>query len=490
MRCNNCGKTVPNTTINCPYCSKQIDPNQVYVDKSLLEEPTTPNNPKDKIIEFSKKKENRSIVLGFAGLALLLVVLVFVGIAKLFSGGPKVDDALINKYFTDTYDHIMETYVSNLGNSGKYSLTASINENQVHYEGEYNLKLIERYFDISGAKKPTGATGDIIISDEDNFEFLTFLDNNKLHIDSKDFYKQELIYELPDEQGFLSASKLNVKNMANSLYDVFTYLHKEISPTIDSKSQTIQIGDNKIKGVYKVSWELDKNTKLEIIKEGFKTIEDDAAFLNEYSKMTGKSKEEIIKIFEAYKSTLTYRVKNGKADPSYFNVYADKKKVHRLEVIYVTDSDKYNIQLTMGNNTDYIVVKKNDKDYIDFKITKNEKELTNGVHKTLSFIYKDKNNNVTGDLVLDTNNRPNIKQKKSSSEAINVFDLSQEDQNTVKNDANSLLGYGLYDKLIDYVKPICSPELSCTCDDETEMCTCNKGSTFVTCKKSQIENKE
>ena len=111
-------------------------------------------------------------------------------------------------------------------------------------------------------------------------------------------------------------------------------------------------------------------------------------------------------------------------------------------------------------------------------------------HKTLSFIYKDPNNNVSGDLVLDTDNKPNIKQKKSSTDAINVFDLSQEDQNTIKNDANSLLVYGLYDKLIDYVKPICSPELSCTCDDTTEMCTCNKGSTFVTCKKSQIENKE
>ena len=222
MRCNNCGKTVPNTTINCPYCSNQIDPNQVFVDKSLLEEPNVPNNPKDKIIEFSKKKENRSIVLGFVGVALLLVIIVIVGIAKLFSGSSKITDEVFNKFMNETYDHIFETYISNAGNQGKYSLTASINENQIHYEGEYNLKLIERYFDISGAKKPTGQTGDIIISDEDNFEFQTFLSSNNLTIKSKDFYNKELIYELPDENGFLKASKLNIKNMSNSIFDIIT----------------------------------------------------------------------------------------------------------------------------------------------------------------------------------------------------------------------------------------------------------------------------
>ena len=490
MRCNNCGKTVPNTTINCPYCSNKIDPNQVYVDKSLLEDTNVASTPKDKIIEFSKKKENRSIVLGFIGVALLLVIIVFVGIAKLFSGGSKVDEALVNKFFSDTYDHILETYVSNAGNSGKYSLTASINENQVHYEGEYNLKLIDRYFDLSGAKKPTGETGDIIISDEDNFEFLTFINDNNLYIDSKDFYNKELMYELPDEQGFLKASKLNVKNLSNSLYDVFmNEVIKGINPIIDGKSKSIQIGDS-TKKVYKLSWEFDKNTKLEVIKNAFKALEDDGAFLNEYARMTGKTKEDIINLLEAYKSTLTYRVKNSNVDSSFFNVYADKHKVHRIEIIYVNEDAKYNIQLTFGNNTDYINVKKNDKDYIDFKVTKNEKELTNGVHKTLSFIYKDTDNNISGDLVLDTENKPNIKRKKSNEEVVNIYDLSQEDQNIIKNNANSLLGYGIYDRLIDYVKPKCSPELSCTCDDQTNMCTCNKGATFVTCSKEQITKKE
>ena len=212
--------------------------------------------------------------------------------------------------------------------------------------------------------------------------------------------------------------------------------------------------------------------------------------MNEYSKMTGKSKEEIIKIFENYKTTLTYRIKNSNVDPAYLNVYFDKKKVLRIEIKYADENGKYVIQLTFGNNTDYINVKKDGKEVLDFKVTKNEKELTNGIHKTLSFIYKDLSNNVSGDLVIDTINHPNIKRLKNSEEVVNIFDLSQEDQNIVKNNANSLLGYGLYDKLIDYVKPICSSELTCTCNDETELCTCNKGSTFVTCKKSQIENKE
>ncbi len=487
MRCNNCGKTVPNTTIDCPYCSNRIDPNQVYVDKSLLEENNVPNNPTDKIIEFSKKKENRSIVFGFIGIALLLVILLIVGIGKLFTGSSKVNDEIFYKFVSETYDHIFESYVSNSGNQGNFSLTASINEKQIHYEGEYNLKLIERYFDISGAKKPIDTGKDIIIGDEDNFKFLTFISGNNLYLDSADIYNKELIYELPDENGFLSASKLNVKNLANSFYDVFVDTLKDTSYTTESTK--IQINDEN-KKVYKISWEFDKETKLETIKNVFEQIEDDGAFLNEYSRMSGKTKEEIINMLESYKTTLTYRVKNSKVDSSYINIYLDKKKVHRIELIYVNENGEYNIQLTLGNNTDYINVKKNNKDYIDFKITKTEKELTNGVHKTLSFVYRDQSNNVSGDLVLDTVNRPNIKRQKASEEAVNIYDLSQEEQNTIKNDANSLIGYSLYDKLLDYVKPKCTPDLSCTCDDTTELCTCNKGATFITCKKSQIETKE
>ena len=487
MRCNNCGKIVPNTTIDCPYCSNKIDPNQVYVDKSLLEVNNTPNNPKDKIIEFSKKKENRSIVFGFVGVALVLVIIIIVGIGSLFTGGSKADDAIFYKFVSETYDHIMETYVSNSGNQGKYTLTASINEKQSHYEGEYNLKLIERYFDISGSKKPFDTKSDIIIGEEDNFSFLTFLSGNNLYVDSRDFYSKELIYELPDENGFLKASKLNLKNMAGSLYDIFVDTLKNTS--YNTESTKIKINDES-KKVYKVSWEFDKNTKLDVIKNGFKAIEDDAAFLNEYTRMTGKSKEEVINIFESYKTTLTYRVKNSKVESSYLNVYMDKKKVHRIEVIYVDENGKYVVQLTFGNNTDYINVKKNDKEIIDFKITKTEKELTNGVHKTLSFIYKGGDTNISGDLMLDTINRPNIKRQKVADDAINLFDLSTEDQNLVKENANTFIGYGIYDKFIDYVKPLCSPELSCTCDDSTEQCTCSKGSTFVICKKSQIENKE
>ena len=69
MRCNNCGKTVPNTTVNCPYCTKQIDPNQLYVDSSIIEKSPVANTPKEKIIEFAKKKENRMIVIGFGAVA-------------------------------------------------------------------------------------------------------------------------------------------------------------------------------------------------------------------------------------------------------------------------------------------------------------------------------------------------------------------------------------------------------------------------------------
>ena len=56
MRCNNCGKTVPNTTINCPYCSQKIDPNQLYVDKSIVEEEPAPTSTKDKLLSFARKR--------------------------------------------------------------------------------------------------------------------------------------------------------------------------------------------------------------------------------------------------------------------------------------------------------------------------------------------------------------------------------------------------------------------------------------------------
>ena len=47
----------------------------------------------------------------------------------------------------------------------------------------------------------------------------------------------------------------------------------------------------------------------------------------------GMSVDQMIDMLESYKTTLTYRVKNSNVDSSYFNVYADKKKVHRIEII-------------------------------------------------------------------------------------------------------------------------------------------------------------
>ena len=48
------------------------------------------------------------------------------------------------------------------------------------------------------------------------------------------------------------------------------------------------------------------------------------------------------------------------------------------------------------------------------------------------------------------------------------------------------MGYNWFDSLLDYVKPICSGELKCTCNDETNLCSCNQGTTFVTCTKDEL----
>ena len=489
MRCNNCGKTVPNTTINCPYCLKDIDPNQEFVDSSIINQEQTPTNPKDKIIAFARKSENKTIVIGFAVVAVFIVILILLGIISIFNKGNKVDDTVFRKYVSKTYDHLTETFLPGNGNSGKYSLTASVNEKQFHYEGEYDLKLIDRYFALSASKSDISNQDDIIISEEENFEFETYLLKNLLYINSKDFYNKDLYYELPDKNNFLSASKLNVKNLANGVYDTFAEVLKNAD--YDTSKENIEIGNNKIKA-YKISYKLDKDAKLKYIKNIIKVIKEDSSFINEYSKMTGKTKEEIIKMIEGYESTYNFRIKNSKAEASYLNVYVTKDDVKRIELILVTENDTYDIKLSFGNNTDYINVKKNKDDYIDFTITKTDKELANGIHKTLSFVFRGFDNTISGDLVLDTNNKPNIRRKTASEDAVNAYNLSQEDKVIVGNNVYSLMGYNWFDNLIDYVKPICSGDLNCTCNDETNTCSCNQGTTFVVCTKDEInnENKE
>ena len=483
MRCNNCGKTVPNTTVNCPYCSKDIDPNQMYIDNSVIEQPVESNNIKDKLLSFARKSENKPIVIGFGIVAVFLVVIILLGIVSLFTKGNKADDKLFQKFVSQTYDHLTETFMPSNGNSGKYSLTASINEKQFHYEGEYSLKIVDRYFDLSASKTDISNNSDIIISEDENFEFETYLLKNILYINSRDFYNQDMYYELPDKEGFLTASKLNVKSLTNGVYDTFAEILK--NQNYDTSKETIEIGNNKVK-TYKISYKFDKDTKLKIIKNSVKIIKEDSSFLNEYSKMSGKTKDEIIKMIEAYETTLNYKVKNSKAEPSYLNVYVTSKDVKRIELIIVTEEDTYDVKLSFGNNTDYLKVKKNKEDYIDFTITKTDKELANGVHKTLSFVFRGFDTNISGDLYLDTNNKPNIRRKTASPEAVNAYNLSQEDKNTVKNNIVSLMGYNWFDSLLDYVKPICSGELKCTCNDETNLCSCNQGTTFVTCNKDEL----
>ena len=484
MRCNNCGKTVPNTTINCPYCAKAIDPNQVFIDNSDVIPNSEPTTAKDKLIAFASKKENKTIVIGFGIVAVFIVIVILLGIISLFTKGNKPDDKLFQKFVSKTYDHITETFMPSNGNSGKYSLTASVNEKQFHYEGEYNLKVIDRYFDLSAAKSDISNSSDIIISEDENFEFETYLLKNILYISSRDFYNQDLYYELPDKNGFLTSSKLNVKSLANGVYDTFAELLKKQS--YDTSKEKIEIGTNTFK-TYKLSYRFDKDTKLKLIKNAVKIIKEDSSFINEYSKMTGKTKDEVINTIEGYETTLSYRVKNSKAEDSYLNVYVTSSDVTRIEFILATDPDVYNIKLSFGNNTDYLTVKKNKEDFIDFTITKTDKELANGIHKTLSFVFRGLDYNVSGDLVLDTNNKPNIRRKTATPEAINAYNLSEEDKSIVKNNIYSLMGYNWFDSLIDYVKPICSGDLKCTCNDETNTCSCNQGTTFVTCTKEEIQ---
>jgi hypothetical protein len=489
MRCNNCGKTVPNTTINCPYCSQKIDPNQLYVDKSIVEEEQTPTSTKDKLLSFARKRENKSIVIGFAVVAVFIVIIIILGIMSLFNKNNKPDAKLFQKYVSNTYDHLVETFIPNNGNSGKYSLTASVDEKQYHYEGEYNLKIIDRYFDLTGSKSDLSNSSDIIISEEENFSFETYLLKNLLYINSKDFYNKDLYYELPDKSNFLTTNKLNVKALTNGVYDTFIEVLKDLN--YSTSKETIEIANNSFK-TYKLSYEFDKDTKLKLIKEIAEIVKEDSSFVNEYSKMSGKSKNDVLEMIEGYKSTLTYKVKNSNIDSSYLNVYVTSSDVKRIEVILVTENDTYNIELSFGNNTDYINVKKNKADYIDFSITKTDKELANGVHKTLSFVFRGLDHNISGDLVLDTNSKPNVRRKTASPEAVNAYNLSPEEKESVKNKIQSLMGYNWFDNLIDYVKPICSNELNCNCNDETNSCICNQGTTFVTCTKEEInkENKE
>ena len=133
-----------------------------------------------------------------------------------------------------------------------------------------------------------------------------------------------MYYELPDKEGFLTASKLNVKSLTNGVYDTFAEILK--NQNYDTSKETIEIGNNKVK-TYKISYKFDKDTKLKIIKNSVKIIKEDSSFLNEYSKMSGKTKDEIIKMIEAYETTLNYKVKNSKAEPSYLNVYVTSKDV-------------------------------------------------------------------------------------------------------------------------------------------------------------------
>ena len=62
-----------------------------------------------------------------------------------------------------------------------------------------------------------------------------------------------MYYELPDKEGFLTASKLNVKSLTNGVYDTFAEILKNQS--YDTSKETIEIGNNKVK-TYKISYKI------------------------------------------------------------------------------------------------------------------------------------------------------------------------------------------------------------------------------------------
>lgn len=486
MKCNNCNKFIPDVSTVCPYCNNPVDPNSKpnIIDFGDLDNVNL-NEDKFDIKVYIKEPKNKKIVGGAIALIVFVIIIFIALIMSLFTNksGPdyKVFTDVVSELTTFLEDNYIGTKTSS---SGKYRLTAKINNQDVGFTGNYAYDVKNRLISLNGVMKdPKEATGEVLIDTRD-FEFNLYLKDNNLYFQSNEIYDNPyILLPIDDETGLLTTKNYDIYSLVIGSSDALIQTLK-VMPYENTQESITYLGQE-VKTTKK-SLVLDNKNKIKFISTFLNNLIDDSNFINEVARVRDKKSEEIIKTLENYITTSEYKYSGESSDVITFSIYYQGSKIYRMEAINKEDNKETKYQLDVGETKYYLEYFKDSENVYSATLAVTKKELENLIEKNYDITF-DKEGLVSDiSIFVEEDRQPNVK-KQEITDYKSIKDFTDDDYFKVKSNASYYLeNIKFIDDIREYYKEKCTPDLKCVCNEGEDTCNCTYNDRIIKCPRNFV----
>lgn len=495
MKCNNCNKFIPDVSTVCPYCNSPVDPNSKpnIIDFGDLDNVNL-NEDKFDIKVYIKEPKNKKVVVGSLAL-IVVVIIIFIGLVmSLFTNKSGPDYKIFTNVVSELSTFLEDNYISTkTSSSGKYRLTAKINNQDIGFNGTYAYDVKNKIISLNGVMRdPKEATGDVLIDTRD-FEFNLYLKDNGLYFQSNEIYDNPyILFPIDDKTGILTTKNYDIYSLVIGSSDALIQTLKVMN--YENTQESITYLGQEVK-TNKKSLVLDNKNKIKFISTFLNSLIDDSNFINEMARIRDKKSDEIIKTLENYITTSEYKYSGESNEVFTVSIYYRGSKIYRIEFINKDDNEiKY--QLDVGETKYYLESFKNGKNVYSATFAVVKKELENLIEKSYDITF-DKEGLVSDiSIFVEEDKQANVK-KQEIIEYKNIKEFTDDDYFKIKSNASYYLeNIKFIDDIREHYKEKCILGLNCVCDDEDDMCNCTYNEQIIKCPKnlvtvsSPIENPE
>lgn len=485
MKCNNCNKFIPDVSTVCPYCQNPVDPNSkpATIDFGDINNVDL-NEDKFDIKVYIKEPKNKKIVMGAIGLIVFVIIIFIALIMSLFTNksGPdyKMFTDVVSTFSTFLEDNYITTKTSS---SGKYRLTAKINNQDVGFNGNYAYDVKNKLLSLTGVMRdPKEATGEVLIDTRD-FEFNLYLKDNNLYFQSKEIYDNPyILFPIEDSTGLLTTKNYDMYSLVIGSSDALINTLKVMNYETSQEDITY-LGKN-IKA-NKKSLVLDNKNKIKFIKTLLNNLIEDSNFINEVARVRDKKSEEIIQTLENYITTSEYKYSGISDDLITVSIYYRGTKIYRIEFVDKKEKQtKY--RLDVGETKYYLEYFEDDKNIYSATLAVTKKELDNLIEKNYDITF-DKDGLVSDiSIFIEEDKQPSVK-KQEITEYKNIKEFSDEDYFKVSSNASYYLSnIKFIDDIREHYKEKCTLGLKCVCDEGEDTCNCTYNDKIIKCPKNLV----
>lgn len=486
MRCINCNNVIPEASIKCPYCGSEIDPTkvQVKVDTSIENVDDLNFNDKIDLMKYIKEPKNKKNVLIFGGIILFLLIVLAALILLVFSGGKKVNfyRAIVNK----VSDYLDDNYLgNNMIGTGGYTLNYSINGDGNLLSGNYGYDIKNKIGILSGTiENPNLAKGQIVL-DAKSFNYNLYLKNNELYGLFSDLYDKYILFPIDDKSGLLATKNYDISSIIHGVLNALDEVTQNINSSNEG-SVTIDYRGEKTKAT-KETLLLDNSNKTKLYKMFYESLIEDANFLNECARISGKKSEDIKQTLQNEITNIEYRFSGNSDKETKINVYYSGSELYRLEIDRIKEEENDLIYLDIGETKYYLTYNKDNQKVMYATLSVLSKEVQDIINKTIELNVDIDDIKISIVLKLQKDMKPLLK-KTDVQESKNIRDLTLEEITSIKD---LLISYidetTIVDEIIGLFKNKCNPELNCDCPLGSNTCNCLYNQEIITCTVDDVK---